>query len=124
MLLELPPLFDVGSIPWPDGIRDRLLTLEPDMERGDAVGYVFALLDPVVREAGYEILDLNNGGDSHWIFLAPASAVARWRNVALGEGVRLESPEWQYSSVLQRLGLSARYPGHPSRSLREPPDAR
>lgn len=122
-LEELARLFAKASIAVPDGIADRLAALEPDMERGDPVGYVFVLLDPIARAAGYEILDLNHGGDSFWMFLARSDASARWRNVVLGDGVRIESPEWQFADVLGRLGLAARYPGHPRHSIQAPPEA-
>ena len=121
--LALKTLFSRRNIQWSDDIAKRLDACAPRMQRGDGVGFVYVLITEHARAAGFEILCLDNGGDQYWFFLAPIDVAGRWRNVSIGEGVYIESPEWQFTEQFKDLGIIQRYLEHPSDAVKRPPSA-
>lgn len=116
-------LFARQGIAWPEDTAPDIVARarQAELAAGDDVGYVYVALRPLVEAAGFEILNLDTGGDAYAFLLAPAPAGDRWRSVGTDPGMRIESPDWQFHTRPWAAGAGLRHTDHPARAPAAPP---
>ncbi|MBY6055772.1 hypothetical protein [Leisingera daeponensis] len=113
-------IFERAGIAWSqDESKDLVEKADKaGLKRGEAVGFVYLAAQSRASKVGFEILDINTGSDQHAFFAVPKATAAKWRFVDLGQGMRIENPDWQFKKLASVHGFELTYPAHPKKSLR------
>lgn len=123
---DFRPLFAAYGIAWPEAVEATTVSLEDtiEMEAGDSVGLVLHALTPAAASAGYDVMQLNTGGDEYVFFLADTASADRWRSVYLGTvPVCIEDPTYQFQKLYRRNGWQIAHPDAPNDRLGVAPPA-
>lgn len=113
-------IFDRAGIAWSKDESNETVekASKAGLKRGEAVGFVYLTAQSRASQAGFEILDINTGSDQHAFFAVPKATADKWRFVDLGQGMRIENPDWQFKKLANAHGFKLTYPNHPQKSLR------
>ena len=115
---ETKRLYNIEDIKFPDEIEEKLDALSQDIQRGRSVAHVVALITPSLIKQGYELLNLNSGSDTYWLFLCSKPTAEKWRNSSLNhtQACWIENPQWQFTETYTKLGVAQEFVDPPHSS--------
>ena len=122
-LSQLQRVFVASGLNWSQDQAERIRAelARVQLERGDAVGFVYMPLQRLAGKQGYWIMGINMGSDAHSLFVTRKGVAERWEDVALGQGMFIEHPDWQFAPQMRAAGQSPRHDSHPSTRARRAP---
>ncbi|SEL02441.1 hypothetical protein SAMN05421666_2751 [Roseovarius nanhaiticus] len=114
-LAQFEGLFTTAGLVWPADMAEVVIRqiAEAAPESGPEMAFVYIPLQRLAEQQEHQIMLINDGSDAYPFFLTRRAVAERWADVALGNDMFIDHPDWQFADEMRAAGLDPRNDDHP-----------